>query len=909
MICLLLLQMIKDVEVIGSLLTTKLYFPPPRPSLVPRPRLVARLQAGMQGPLTLVSAPAGSGKTTVLSQWRHGPGSGAPVAWLSLDHADNDPARFLQYLSAALDTLEPGLEEEARPLLQSAEPPNGEAVLTLLINRLSGLEEDAVLALDDFHLIENPVIHTALNFLLEHLPPCLHLVILSRADPPLPLARLRARGQLVELRLADLRFSVEESAQFLNQVMGLDLTGKQVAALEKRTEGWIAGLQLAALSMHGREDVDGFVSAFTGSNHYIVDYLAEEVLTHQPEPLRQFLLKTSILDRMTGTLCDALTGEQDGEAFLKQLERTNLFVIPLDDEQRWYRYHHLFSDLLRLGLEQNHPGLLPGLHLRASRWYEAQGMLAEALDHALAAGEVERVAKIVSSNVLILTEGDGVRSILQNIDALPPGQLSAQPWLGIARAWALGAGQVQNAHRILDAVEKNLDSVPNELERKRLRGHIAAVRAFVYFHQGEMSRVIAFTRLADELLPEEEIAVRALNLVIWGGSLGYTRQDRGDKSVPMLRYNPDAVPILEKALHLALQSGKPHLIMVATVELANDHVTAGRFREAHRVCQEALAIAEEAQRRAHRSLRAAANIYIILGVVLSEWGESDDAIKAAQKALSLNEQNVQVVEEIQCLTYLGRILEVAGEWDRARQVFQRAETTSRQISPWYWQLTMHFILNSMLDVETIDSDEIVRLLRQIRESGIDIRLETQARLSIRDGHPAEALGLLDQALANLEGRASADLVRIHILRAVAFQAAGAGDQAIASLRQALELGEPENRVAAFVREGLAAESLLRSVQAKSISPEFVRRLLAAFEARRKRGSGPAPAAQALVEPLSGRELEVLKLLAQGCPDKQIAGTLVIARETVHKHLKNIYGKLGVHSRTEAIARARELGLL
>jgi LuxR family maltose regulon positive regulatory protein len=883
--------------VLNSLLTTKLYFPPPRANLVPRPHLVDRLQTGLRGPLTLISAPAGSGKTTVLSQWRFGPGAGVSVAWLSLDPSDKGLARFLQYLAASLDALQPGLADEVRPLLQSPVQLNWEAILTLLINQLSRLESDAVLVLDDYHLIETPVIHTALTFLLDHLPSRLHLVLLTRADPPLPLTRLRACGQLIEIRGTDLRFSKDETAQFLNQVMSLGLTREQVAALERRTEGWIAGLQLAALSMHGREDLQGFISAFTGSNRYIVDYLVEEVLGRQSERLQQFLLKTSILDRFTGSICDALSGEENGERVLDELDHANLFIVPLDDEHRWFRYHHLFSDLLRRMLEKTYPGLSVDLHRRACRWYEAQMMMPEALQHAISSGDMQLVAQIVSANVLVLVENDELRPTLQKIDSLPPEKITAIPWLGIARAWVLGIGQVHNSQLILDVVEKSVKEAPDSEQRQRLTGHIAAARAFIFCATGDVPNTIAQARMANELLPQDEIAVRAMNLTRWGDVLADTLND------------PSAVPILEQALALALQATKPHVAMIASAALASANQHAGRLRELHRICLEALAIAENYERRFQRPLSVTAEIYSLLSRVLLEWGEYEIAMQYARKGLILSERWGEISTETLCLCHLGRILVTCNDWEQACQVFQRAEILAQKISPWFLQGETIYILDSMLDSEAPDASEIARMISYIKEIGARPSAPLTARLLLRDNQPDQALLVLKQALAELKGQPSYDTARLHALRGLAFQARGDKNKALASLQQALELAEPENRVATFVREGAAMEKLLRQARTATGTPEFARRLLAAFESRRKKISKSHLMSKALVEQLSEREQDVLRLLAQGCADKKIAETLVIARETVHKHLKNIYGKLEVHSRTEAISRAHELGLL
>ena len=376
------------------ILATKLFIPPPQPKVVLRPRLIERLNEGLRRRLTLISAPAGFGKTTLLSGWLAG--CGQPAAWLSLDEGDNDPTRFLAYLVAALQTIAADIGEGVLGALQSPQPPPTGSTLTNLLNEIAAVEDDFVLVLDDYHVVDARAVDDTLAFLLEHLPPQMHLIIATREDPQLPLARLRAKGQLTEVRAADLRFTPSEAAEFLKGVMGLDLSEEDIAALETRTEGWIAGLQLAALSMRGREDVSGFIRAFAGDNRYIVDYLVEEVLQYQPERIRSFLLQTSILDRLSGPLCDTVTGqEEEGNVLLETLERGNFFVVPLDDKRHWYRYHHLFAEILYAHLMAEQPDLVATLHRRASEWYEQNGSAAEAIRHALAAGDFERAADLI----------------------------------------------------------------------------------------------------------------------------------------------------------------------------------------------------------------------------------------------------------------------------------------------------------------------------------------------------------------------------------------------------------------------------------------------------------------------------------------------------------------------------------
>jgi LuxR family maltose regulon positive regulatory protein len=856
----------------------------------------------MECGLMLISAPAGYGKTTLLSAWlgqlRY------DSAWLTLDDGDNDPVRFLAYLAAALRPVDPLSGEIIENIIHTQPLPEADSLLTPLINQLAKSKHPFCLILDDYHAIQNLAVQQVVSFLLEHRPKMLHLVIATRADPPLPLARLRACSEMQEIRLADLRFTSREAADFLNHTMGLKISSADVTRLTTRAEGWIAGLQIAALSIQNTDDVSGFITAFTGTHQNIFDYLLEEILVRQSPEIRRFLLFTSILDRLSPPLCDALlnadlesTPARSSSVVLEELERLNLFIVSLDYERHWYRYHHLFSDLLRPMLEQSYPGLSVELHRRACRWYEAQEMIPEALQHAISSGDMQLVAQIISSNVLVLVENYEIMPTMQKIDSLPQNEMTAYPWLGIARAWALGIGRLQKSQQTLDAVEKSVENVPDSFERQRLNGHLAAARAFVFCAQGDTTNTITHARLANELLPADEIAVRAMNLTRWGDILVDKQKDLS------------ALPILEQALALALQAKKPHVAMIAYAALASANHHAGRMRELHRVCLEALTIADDYQRHYQRSLSVTAEIYSLLARLLAEWGEDEKAMQFARKGLELSERWGEISIEALCLSYLGHILVLDNDWEQAHQVFQRADNSAQKISPYFWQALKIYALDSLLDSDVPNRHEITRQMHYLQESGAHLPSLLTARLALRDKQPDQALLALEQALAELKEQPSYDIVRILGLRALAYQAMGDAKQALVSLQQALELAEPENRVATFVREGAAMERLLRQAQAKSITPAFIQRLLTSFESHRKHKSTSTFVTDVLVEPLSKRELEVLKLLAQGCSDKKIAETLVISLETVYKHNKNIYGKLNVHSRTEAIVRARELDLL
>jgi LuxR family maltose regulon positive regulatory protein len=500
----------------APLLTTKFYVPPARRELVPRPRLIERLNVGLGRKLTLASAPAGFGKTTLLSEWVAA--CGRPVAWLSLDEEDNDLARFLAYLVGALQMIpdlgEAGIGESGLAILHASQPQPlpVEAILTTLINEITTIPTAFILVLDDYHLIQAQPIHDALTFLLDHLPPSMHLALATRADPPLPVARLRGQGQLTELRQTDLRFAIEETAEFLNQVMGLSLSTEDVDALDSRTEGWIVGLQLAALSLQGRADTREFIAAFTGGHHYVLEYLIAEVMRRQPEPVQRFLMQTSILDRLCGPLCDALTDESDGESMLEHLRRRNLFILPLDNEHHWYRYHHLFADLLaNLLRKERPPEQIQELHRRACEWYDRNGLVDEAVSHALAAKDFARVAQLIERHSLAMVTRGELTTLLRWIDALPQDLAHSRPWLCIHQAWPLTfAGKTDAVEPLLQQIEQQVPSDELTPERNEILGNVAAMRAMLATMHGDMPRAVELAHQADELLPPDNLNQRSI---------------------------------------------------------------------------------------------------------------------------------------------------------------------------------------------------------------------------------------------------------------------------------------------------------------------------------------------------------------------------------------------------------------
>jgi len=667
-------------------LLTKLFVPPVRANLVPRPALVARLNRGLDGRLTLVSAPAGFGKTTLIVEWLHQ--TRWPVAWLSLDAGENDPVRFFTYLLAALEQVDPEIGQAVRPMLQAPQSSPWEPLLTGLINDIARASNPFLLVLDDYHLIETRTIHDALAFLLDHLPPPpggMHLVIASRADPPLPIARLRARGQLAELHVADLRFSPDEALTFLNEIMGLSLEAGQIAALERRTEGWIAGLQLAARSMQGREDVSGFIQAFTGSHRYVLDYLTEEVFNREPEERQVFLLQTSILDRLTGPLCDAvrfgtaeppssssgtdvryglaepssrysgtvIAGRADSQAILESLDAANLFIIPLDEERCWYRYHHLFADLLRRRLQVEQRDLVPTLHKRASAWYEKNGLIPEAASHALSSGDLGRAASLIEWTGWALLARGEMTTLLGWLDRLPGELTRSRPQLGILGAWALALSGA------LDRIEPYLQDVDREV----VPGEVAAIRAYVASHRDDLPRAIALCQRAFERVPQEKWFSRGIVAVI----LGLAPLSSGDPVA--------AGRALAEAVRLSQVAGRTYITLIATTMLAEAQEMQGQLCQSVDTYRRALQLATEGSRQPAPSAGMA---YVGMAGLLYEWNDLEGAMRCATKGIELSELGGSADTIEDGYLTLARIHRARGKPDTALEMIQEAERLAQR---------------------------------------------------------------------------------------------------------------------------------------------------------------------------------------------------------------------------------------
>ena len=896
-----------------QLLTTKLYIPPTRPELVPRQRLVERLNQGLNRKLTLISAPAGFGKTTLVSEWvaqlRSRPAyesqNNYRVAWLSLDEGDNDLVRFLAYFIAALNRLE-GIEaavgEDVLPMLHASQPLPTEALLTSLVNDIAAIPDSVILVLDDYHTIESSPVNRALTFLLDRPPPQMHLVIATREDPPFSLVRLRARGQLTELRAADLRFTLYEAAEFLNQVMNLGLSETDITTLESRTEGWIVGLQLAAISMQGHEDPTSLIKAFTGSHRFVLDYLIEEVLERQPEDVQTFLLQTSILDRLTGSLCDALTASDEGQTTLEMLERANLFIVSLDQERRWFRYHRLFGDLLRRQLHQERPDEESGLHRWASTWYEQHGFVDEAIAHALRAKAPERAAHLIERAAeAVWVRGEDAK-LRRWLAELPVQLVLAKPQLSIYHAWDLLArGQLDAAHEVLQAVELVPESSPDCAHETALCGRIATARAFSAFYRGDVPAITRYARQALEYLPAWDSAWRSTAVHILGD--GY---DLAGDMAKAYQSRLEAVEASEAA-------GNHFQIMIANLKLAIVLRHQGRLQEVIELCRQQKQLADESGMAQT----------VVGGWLLAIWGEVLAETNDLERALQQAKKGVEITERGGDLAMLGwsylcliRILFSRGQYTSAEEVIHKIEHIARDnaVPPWIMNQKIAWQARIWLAQDRLDAvSRWVRTRALNADADPTYLRETEymvlARFLIVQRQWHDATTRLQRLLEAAEaGGRTSRAIEIRALQALALQAQGDTDPAITTLEDALTLAEPGGFIRIFVDEGPPMARLLYEAGVRGIAPAYVHRLLAAFPVVDDSSATQVSSAQ-IIEPLSERELEVLHLIVEGLTNKEIASRVFLSLNTVKVHTRHIYGKLGVNNRTQAATRARTLGIL
>ena len=926
------------------ILAAKLFIPPLRHNFVRRPRLIDRLNQGLAAgcKLTLISASAGFGKTTLVSEWAAG--CGRKVAWLSLDEEDNDLTRFLTYFIAALQTLAlskaeglvlsnvEGLAADigagVADVLQSPQPPPVESLLTALINEITALPESFMLVLDDYHVIDSKEIDEALAFLLKHLPPQMHLVIITREDPHLPLARLRARGQLTELRAADLRFTPAEAAEFLNQVMGLNLSEEAVAALEARTEGWIAGMQLAALSMQGQQDTVAFIKSFTGSHHFVLDYLIEEVLQRQPEAIQTFLLRTSILERMCSSLCDAVLGcaSPSGQETLEYLERTNLFIAPLDNDRRWYRYHHLFADVLRMHLMAEQPDQVSSLHRNASEWFEENGWMDYAIRHALAAADHTRAADLIELVFPAMSRNQQSATLLGWIKTLPGALVRLRPVLSTEYALvSIYGGELENVEPRLRDAERWLDTaadiregagtaapgmvVVDEVEFRHLPGMIALTRGAVALGRGDVPEAVNYARKVLDLAPEDDHLRRGGA----GSVLGIAAWANGDLDTAR-RMTADGLENVRLAGYVSAAIG-------GTIVLTDILIAQGCLHEAMTAYERGLQWATVPGRP---TVRGAADMHVGMSALQYEHNDLKTSAQHLHASQALGELAGLQQNPYRWCAAMARIRAAEGDLDGALALLDQAERvydgafspnvrplSARKVRVWLAQGRLGDALGWVC-AQGLSAENELSYLREFDHITLARVLLALYQSDHTDRPLQEARGLLERLLKAAQERGGkGSAIEILVLQALACHAQGDLPAALDPLQKALALAEPQGYMRMFIDEGASMIQLLCEAVARGIIPGYSASLLAAFEAEEPKNEGKPDLspAQPLIEPLSQRELEVLHLIAQGLSNREIGERLFLALDTVKGHNRKIFDKLQVQNRTEAAARARKLGIL
>jgi LuxR family maltose regulon positive regulatory protein len=904
------------------ILATKLYIPPARSKVVVRLRLIEELNKSLSSGrrLTLISAPAGFGKTTLVSEWVTE--CGRPVAWLSLDEEDDDLTRFFVYFISALQRIAPTIGEEALGVLQTPQSPPIESILITLLNEITAVMENFILVLDDYHMLDSKAVDDALTFLLEHLPVQMHIVITTREDPNLPIARLRVRSQLTELRAADLRFTPSETAEFLSQAMDLNLSLEEISALETRTEGWIAGLQLAVLSMQGQQDVHGFIQGFAGDHRYIVDYLVEEVLKRQPESTRNFLLQTSILDRLNGSLCDAVTEQMGSKVRLETLQRGNFFIIPLDDKRHWYRYHHLFADVLRMHLMTEQPDLVPTLHQRASEWYEQNNLTADAIRHALSAEDFERAAELIERAIPILRQSRQESTLLGWLKALPDELFQNHPVLNVNYVGTL----MQNGQ--FDGVESRLRDIEqwlatpedirihpvyvSEEEYQRLPAAVAMYHAAIALAQGDVVNAMKHARKVLELAREDNDFPRGAASSL----LGLASWTSGD---------------LETAFQMFAE-GMAHLqkvgfisdVVGGSVTLADIRITQGRLHEAMSIYERGLQLATK---QGAPALRGAADMHVGMSALYFERNELNTAEQHLLKSKELGELNELLKNPYRWRVTKAQIREAQGDLEGALELLDEAESLymgdfSPNVRPiqalkarvWVKQGELEKALDWAREWK-LSIEEDPSYLREFEQITFAKILLSQYQNDHSTSSLHDATGYLERLLkAADEGGRMGSAIEILILQALAHQMHEDIPAALTSLERALKLAEPEGYMRIFLAEGASMAELIREIDLRGILPNYTRKLLSAFEVSDQGTDVESlpfaePASTSLIEALSQRELDILRLFKTELSGPEIAQELVIALSTVRTHTKSIFSKLNVNSRRAAVKRAIELGLI
>ncbi len=888
-----------------DILQTKLYIPPLRPNFVARPRLIQKLKQGLGGKLTLVSAPAGYGKTTLVAEGLLNP------AWLSLDENDNDPTRFWVYVFAALKKVWVDLDYGGIATLKSPQPPAIETILTNLINQATVLSDKITLVLDDYHIIEKQAVHQAMAFLLDHLPPQMHLVIISRSDPPLNLARMRGLGQLTELREAELRFTAAETKRFFQQVAELRLTTDSIEALHRRTEGWVVGLQLAGLAMQGRKDTAEFVQAFTGDHSYILDYLTEEVYQRQSSTVKAFLLKSSILNRLSGPLCDAILRDdsdipQNSQDLLEYLNQQNLFLIPLDDRRQWYRYHHFFADILRYRLRHTYSALLPDLHRRASAWFAENGFVADALHHTMAIDDFNQAADLIQTVTRPMIGGGEATTVQKWIEGLPKSILQQRPLLCVSLAWVYNLNQAgQEIEPLLQQAENALDAGTFDQEIVAdVRGNVAILRGYTALQQNNPLLALQQMEKALTILSDDDIYLRSL--------ISFTQgviYKRGGIWQP-------AAEKLKAATAYGRASGNLTVAIGTRTHLIEMLITQGQLKEAASFCEEA--IAHHMVDQSQNPVPYLGFVYCKLGEILFEWNELDEANQNLEHGLSLADKLMVAWSWTRDgLVYLARIQQLQGNIKATQTLIERAISMSNQMQDLFDRIDISFWQARLW----LAQNNLTAAARWAHEYQINTESHTEAgdlvlaRVYLAQGQTDKALEILKRIgeTASADGRVYAQVETL-ALQALARQSQADLQQAHRTLAHALSMAEPEDFIRLFVDEGSSMAILLNQMASLSegnsggdffFSRKYVVRLLSAFPQTEPTITPSMAESDALNE----RELQVLRLLAAGLKSPEIGFELHLAKSTIKWYLRNIYDKLGVHRRADAIARANDLKLL
>jgi len=893
---------------VDQLLTTKLYIPQLNIDLVPRPRLYKRLDEGLLHKLTLISASAGFGKSTLMAGWLSE--RDQAVAWLSLDQGDNDPVRFWTYLIAAIQTIHQEIGVEARQIVSMPQLRSTELVAISLINDISQLPHDLIVVLDDYHVIEVEQIHAGLSYLLEHQPPNLHIILSTRVDPSISLARLRAHSQLIEIRAEDLQFSTEEAAALLNEKMGLNLKSEQIEALNSHTENWVVGLQLAALSLKGQHSYDAFIEEFTGSHQFILDYLIEEVLDALPDAQRGFLIRTSILERFCGNLCQVVTGDPSSRKILDEIRRSNLFLIPLDTQGRWFRYHHLFAEVLYALLEQEYPGEIEALHLKAAAWFESEGHPAEAVEHALRSGDIVQAKKLVFKHWLTFFHRGEVATVLRWLDALPKEIERDDPSVSLAKCWALFLrGQNSSIEPYLEQANNAYERLVNggnlsDAQQGIIAGQLAMMRSVLARGRGEHALSVAYVEEAVRLIPAE---------MLEGIGTGWTmlaaaRAGAGDFD--------GAIEAYERGITISQAEGNLVAAYGCIYGQSMYMLLQGRLNEAERLCR---SVIERAVSEGHGDFPATGSLYVTMARINLERYRLDEAEAYLSTGLRIALPG-GFNEAVRTGRYLRAHLATArGDLVSAADIFQdTAQIINAMDDPYLTgELNGEWARLCLKAGDLKAARQKLNILEEKMTATQHANLllwwrALSPRQLCAEKRFEEALTVLEESIPRAQTlNSNGELIRLLVLQALALGALGNRMPAHTVLREALALGAPEGYIWRWLDAGPGLEPLLCDLRDEHNTPQEFRPYLDSLldACRAAFGESTRTRPEALSEPLTSRELEIMRLICEGYSNTEIASKLVVTINTIKKHTSNIYGKLGVRSRTQAIARARELNLL